>query len=183
MQLKLKEFLALGSFAGWFMNFMKFKKVWAQWLFGIICLGSILFIIFDKDGGGAAEIKAIESSNSIPGNVAVGNSNSVGNGPQMNFNGQNNGIVAQQINPTNSPITQTINNGPLPEIVVQKTVELNKPTNGGFQSTFAVDVVNPKSIHGPQAHFQLYARLSPQLHLLQEPKMELPPRHGEYDHS
>lgn len=57
MRLKFSEFLALVSFVGWFINYMKFKKTWAKWLFGLVCLGSVVYVIFsnDKDSVGITQ--------------------------------------------------------------------------------------------------------------------------------
>jgi hypothetical protein len=36
---------------------MKFKKTWAKWLFGLVCLGSVVYVIFsnDKDSVGITQ--------------------------------------------------------------------------------------------------------------------------------
>jgi len=104
MRLRFSEFLALAAFAGWFINYMKFKKTWAKWLFGIVCLGSICYIIFftSKDDSASAPTASTSGNNSpaIIQSATTSGSNSTviqaASGSTVNTT-INNGITGEQM--------------------------------------------------------------------------------------
>ena len=92
MRLKFSDFLALGSFVAWFINHMKLKKKWASWLFGVVCFGSILYIIFDRDRESVPNLNSgtANTSGQITQSIGANNSGQIGQiagspGASVNF--------------------------------------------------------------------------------------------------
>ncbi len=98
MRLKFSEFLALVSFVGWFINFMKFKKQWAKWLFGLVCLGSICYVIFSNE----------KESREIPQSVSTSGNNSPAIIQSATTAGSNSPVIQAA---AGSTVNTIINNG------------------------------------------------------------------------
>lgn len=97
MRLKFPDFIALAAFAGWFIAYMKYKKAWAKWLFGIVCFGSIGYIAFfnQQEEAGSTQSATTTGSNSpatIQSATASGSSTVIQAAPSSTVNNVQNGV-------------------------------------------------------------------------------------------
>jgi hypothetical protein len=139
---------------------MKTKRIWIAVLCSVTVCAAVIVAILpaenDAKGTGGQTVTAAGSNSqqatatgsNSPAAVIKGNNSQINQNspstvaPQMNV-GVNNGNVAWQINPTNSPVTQIITNaGPKPRIAGVQLLS-NDFEKGAYKAVFWIHIAYP----------------------------------------